>query len=385
MKKLFKERNQDQEKILEKVWQNGIIVFDTNVLLNLYRYNEDARDELLKLMKSFQKRLWMPYQVGLEFLANRVTVINWLHKGYEELTNQVDECKKNFFKFFDGNYSKHRHIDRKELETLFDQQLQVVKDKLNEWGNELPDYEKNDVVKDKILSLYDGRVGNDYSYDELLEIYAKGRIRYDNKIPPGYRDDTKDKKEMGVRHVYGDLIAWMQIMDYAKINKKNIIFVGEDLKDDWWEKDDGKLNSPRQELLDEFQHRTGMDVVFHTQKGFIEASKKKIKDETIKEIERVMMENQQILDNIIKVQKSMSTIVPRYDFSVLGKIPLPAFEDIQKLAIGQNLESIDRFRESLKPMMEHAEMYNTITQRIQEMTGWNTTAEKKKKSSGSLE
>ena len=104
MKKLFKERNQDQEKILEKVWQNGIIVFDTNVLLNLYRYNEDARDELLKLMKSFQKRLWMPYQVGLEFLANRVTVINWLHKGYEELTNQVDECKKNFFKFFDGNY-----------------------------------------------------------------------------------------------------------------------------------------------------------------------------------------------------------------------------------------------------------------------------------------
>lgn len=385
MKKLFKERNQDQEKILEKVWQNGIIVFDTNVLLNLYRYNEDARDELLKLMKSFQKRLWMPYQVGLEFLANRVTVINWLHKGYEELTNQVDECKKNFFKFFDGNYSKHRHIDRKELETLFDQQLQVVKDKLNEWGNELPDYEKNDVVKDKILSLYDGRVGNDYSYDELLEIYAKGRIRYDNKIPPGYRDDTKDKKEMGVRHVYGDLIAWMQIMDYAKINKKNIIFVGEDLKDDWWEKDDGKLNSPRQELLDEFQHRTGMDVVFHTQKGFIEASKKKIKDETIKEIERVMMENQQILDNIIKVQKSMSTIVPRYDFSALGKIPLPAFEDIQKLAIGQNLESIDRFRENLKPMMEHAEMYNTITQRIQEMTGWNTTAEKKKKSCGSLE
>ena len=128
-----------------------------------------------------------------------------------------------------------------------------------------------------------------------------------------------------------------------------------------------------------------MDVVFHTQKGFIEASKKKIKDETIKEIERVMMENQQILDNIIKVQKSMSTIVPRYDFSALGKIPLPAFEDIQKLAIGQNLESIDRFRESLKPMMEHAEMYNTITQRIQEMTGWNTTAEKKKKSSGSLE
>ena len=94
MKKLLKEQNTDWSVISEKVWQNGVIVFDTNVLLNLYRYNEEARDELLKLMKSFQKRLWMPYQVGLEFLANRVTVINWLHKGYEELTNQVDECKK---------------------------------------------------------------------------------------------------------------------------------------------------------------------------------------------------------------------------------------------------------------------------------------------------
>ena len=40
-------------------------------------------------------------------------------------------------------------------------------------------------------------------------------------------------------------------MDYAKANDKDVIFVGEDLKEDWWEKEDGKLNKPRQELLDE--------------------------------------------------------------------------------------------------------------------------------------
>lgn len=69
MKKLIEEQNIDWSAMSEKVWKDGIIVFDTNVLLNLYRYSEEARDELLELMKSFQKRLWMPYQVGLEFLA----------------------------------------------------------------------------------------------------------------------------------------------------------------------------------------------------------------------------------------------------------------------------------------------------------------------------
>lgn len=375
MKKLVKEQKKDWEAISEKVWQDGIIVFDTNVLLNLYRYNEEARDELLELMKSFQKRLWMPYQVGLEFLANRETVINWLHKGYKDLSGQVDECKKSFFKFFDGNYAKHRHIDRSELEKLFDQHLQPIKDKLSEWEKTMPDFEKKDVVKNKILAMYDKRVGKDYNYDELLEIYAKGRIRYDHKIPPGYKDDTKEKREMGVRHVYGDLTAWMQIMDYAREKEKDIIFVGEDLKEDWWEKDDGKITKPRQELIDEFSYRTGRDIVFHTQKGFIEASKKKIKEETMKEVERVREENQRML--IRKLQESMKGVMPRYDFSALRKFSVPAFDDIQKLALSQNFENIEKLRESWKPIQEQAEMYASFMKRIQEMTGSDALTEKK--------
>lgn len=380
MKNLVKEQNKDWGTMLEKVWQEGVIVFDTNVLLNLYRYNEAARDELLVLMKSFQKRLWMPYQVGLEFLANRETVINWLHKGYKDLSGQVDECKKSFFKFFDGNYAKHRHIDRVELENLFDQQLKPIKDKLCEWEKTLPDYDKKDVVKNRILAMYDKRVGKDYNYDELLEIYAKGRVRYDHKIPPGYKDCTKDKLETGARHVYGDLIAWMQIMDYAKENEKDIIFVGEDLKDDWWEKDDGKITKPRQELIDEFSYRTGRDIVFHTQKGFIEASKKKIKEETIKEVERVREENAHTLENLRKISEAMSALVPRYDFSVLSKYEIPTYADVQKLAISQRVKDMEQWQASLKAIQENAGLHSMIAEQLQNMTmnGWNVAEVKKK-------
>lgn len=377
MKKLIEEQNIDWSAMSEKVWKDGIIVFDTNVLLNLYRYSEDARDELLKLMKSFQKRLWISYQVGLEFLANRETVIRWLHKGYKDLSSQVDECKKSFFKFYEGNYAKHRHINRQELEELFDLQLQPIKDKLKEWEEAAPDYDKKDVVKNKILAMYNKRVGSDYNYDELLEIYAKGKVRYEHQIPPGYKDDTKDKREMGARHVYGDLIAWMQIIDYAKENKKDVIFVGEDLKEDWWEKEDGKINKPRQELIDEFCYRTGKDIVFYTQKGFIESSKKNIKETTLKEVERVTNENRQMLEGLIKAQESIAAVLPRYDFSALSRIPLPAFEEIQKLTISQNFESIEKLRETLKPIREHAEMYTSLTKQIQELVGLGWKKEKK--------
>ena len=380
MKKIIKKQDVDWRAISEKVWQDGVIVFDTNVLLNRYRYNEEARDELLALMKSFQKRLWMPYQVGLEFLANRESVIHWLHKGYKDLSEQVDECKKSFFKFLDGNYAKHRHIDRSELEKLFDQQLQPIKDKLSEWEKTLPDYDKKDVIKNKILAMYEKKVGNDYNYDELLEIYAKGRIRYDHKVPPGYKDDTKDKREMGARHVYGDLIAWMQIMDYAKETDKDIIFVGEDLKEDWWEKDDGKINKPRQELLDEFKYRTGRDVVFHTQKGFVEASKKKIKETTMKEIERVREENAHTLEYLRKTSEAMAALVPHYDFSELSKFEIPTYADIQKLAISPSVKDIGQWQASLKAIQENVGLHSMIAEQLQKMTmnGWNVVDVKKK-------
>lgn len=367
MRRFIKDQNTEETVIFEKVWQNGVIVFDTNVLLNLYKYNKEARNELIKLMKSYQSRLWMPYQIGLEFMANCESVKAWVHNGFKDLVAQVDECKKDFFKYYDQNYSKHKHINKKELEQLFDQQLQPIKDKLIEWEKSTPDYDKKDVVKNKIVDLYDQKVGSDYNYDELLEIYAKGRIRYDNKIPPGYKDNTKDKLEMGVRHVFGDLIAWMQIMDYAKANDKDVIFVGEDLKEDWWEKEDGKLNKPRQELLDEFRYRTGREIVFHTQKGFIEASKKKLKKETIKEVERVREENMHMLEQLRIASESISPLLTRFDYSALGRACTPSFEEIQKLAT-VSAPNMQAYQQSLKSIQEHAHIYTPLFERIRELS-----------------
>ncbi|MFC7470849.1 PIN-like domain-containing protein [Actinomadura keratinilytica] len=46
-------------------------MLDTNVLLSLYEYTETSRKEVLSALEQTAGRLWMPYQVGLEFVRGR--------------------------------------------------------------------------------------------------------------------------------------------------------------------------------------------------------------------------------------------------------------------------------------------------------------------------
>lgn len=53
----------------------GIVVPDANVFLNLYRYNEQTRNDLLAVFRQLGDRLWVPHQVIVEFWRNRETVL----------------------------------------------------------------------------------------------------------------------------------------------------------------------------------------------------------------------------------------------------------------------------------------------------------------------
>ena len=51
MKSLFKGFYQLTEEEFKSLWENSLFIFDTNVLLNLYRYQSSTRDALLKVME----------------------------------------------------------------------------------------------------------------------------------------------------------------------------------------------------------------------------------------------------------------------------------------------------------------------------------------------
>lgn len=46
MKERFKEYIAPTEEEKRTIWENATIVFDTNILFNLYRYTAETRDDL---------------------------------------------------------------------------------------------------------------------------------------------------------------------------------------------------------------------------------------------------------------------------------------------------------------------------------------------------
>src|SRR5262249_9034491 len=68
---------------------SGLIVLDTNVLLNLYRYHEQTRRELLDVLAQLGDHLWIPHHVRAEFWQRRPTLLQD-PKGVEEVVRDLE-------------------------------------------------------------------------------------------------------------------------------------------------------------------------------------------------------------------------------------------------------------------------------------------------------
>lgn len=291
MKKKFREQFALEQEKKQSIWKNAIVVFDTNILLNLYRYNKETCDDLLKYMKTFSDRLWMPFQVGWEYHNNRLNVAYNYQNAYCELLKVIEENRKSIEGFFQ-KFPHHPQLSSKVFFELYDRsEIEIRKyiDGLKE--NDSKNFDK-DTILETLADLYDGKVGEDYSEDRYKEIYKEGDKRYKSKIPPGYKDDTKDKREKGERHLYGDYLVWQQIIDKAVAVKKDFIFVSDDLKEDWLLVIHGEKKGPRKELLKEFNDKThGNTILIYNQEQFLNYArnieKADIKDETINEVKSV--------------------------------------------------------------------------------------------------
>jgi hypothetical protein len=85
---------QPSEESFGRLWQHGTVVLDTNVLLNLYRVSQATRDEVFELLQKLEGRLWLPYQVGLEFHRRRLSVISEQHSIYRSLQTLVQNTQE---------------------------------------------------------------------------------------------------------------------------------------------------------------------------------------------------------------------------------------------------------------------------------------------------
>lgn len=239
-----------------KLWDTAIFVPDANVLLHCLRHTTVVRDELLRLFEAIGDALWIPYQVGLEFQRNRLDVEFGALDAYDALIKDqeanIDKARERL-----RQLRAHPTIDvQKELAAL-DMFISDFTARMKAARDAHPSAEIDGVLE-KLTKLLENRVGDKWSPEKLVALKKEGDDRYSKKVPPGYKDQ---KKDAGEYDKFGDLIIWKDMIARAKAEKRPVIFISDDAKEDWWWIHRGRKIGPRPELIEEFRAEAGQD--FH--------------------------------------------------------------------------------------------------------------------------
>lgn len=280
MKNIFPGYYKKSKEELTQLWENGIICFDANVLLNLYRYSEETRNELLNLIEKFSEKIWLPHQVALEYNRNRYEVIADQEKAYKEFVSKIKQIEDDL-----KSTTKPPFLSRKNhnaLKKVFKEVNSEVEESINKYCN----YLQQDSIFEQVSDIFQDKISAAFEKDEFDKIISEGEKRYKQKIPPGFEDEkTKDGERK-----YGDLVLWKQIIKKATEEKKPIILITDERKIDWWWKiKDGRNMGPRQELVEEIKREANVDFHMYSSERFLTYGLKYLKEQinrkTLEEIQ----------------------------------------------------------------------------------------------------
>ncbi|MFM7022841.1 MAG: PIN domain-containing protein [Flavobacteriales bacterium] len=258
MKTKFKAWNRKNPDEIKVIWDSGLITFDTNVLLGLYRVPSSLSDRFFDIVKKLGDRVFITNHVALEFHKNRFNVIVDNYSSLSKLNKEIDQFEKQL------NESKFQNYLSDKAKKTLKEEIVDKKTKLEARKKYYEDLEKKDVIYDKLDQLLKDKIEEPFDEKELEEIFKEGGSRYKKLIPPGYKDHEKDENK------YGDLVIWKEIIRKAKSEKKSIVFISDEKKEDWiWAQKDKKRIGPRPELLIEIEKEANVQFSINTLSGFI--------------------------------------------------------------------------------------------------------------------
>lgn len=252
MKDLFKSFTSPSDEAIEAAWKSDqtIFVFDTNVFLNLYGFEQQTRKDFFTTAQKIQEKVWIPFHVGLEFHNQRLNVIGREKKVFQDL-NDITERLLTKLR---ADLAEHKLQTKfPKIQELSEQLISTVERAISDfrkniepWDKKQPGIRSSDEVLAKIYQITQNRVGNPpIDQNWLDEIYNEGQIRYERRIPPGFKDVGKDHinntapeffhNKLRYLRKFGDLIIWKQIIHHTSTTPiKNIFFITDDTKEDWW-------------------------------------------------------------------------------------------------------------------------------------------------------
>lgn len=285
----FSEYYRPTEDEFRLLWDTAEIAFDTNVLLDLYRFSIYFRTDMLEVLGQVSERIWLPHQVAFEYQERRLGVLDEERQAYSDVKKQLANSKASALKSFTQR-PRNLMLDQEEAKSVVGKAYELILAYVEEQEKAHPDLNgdgapgDHDEVRDALDRLFEGKVGQPFSRERRLEIETDGTDRYRNEIPPGFSDDTKKGSSK-----FGDLLIWNQLMDRSRSTGKPLLFITNDDKEDWWLQVNNKSVLPHPKLVQEFKRETNQSFYMYRAPVFLLRAKDhlaaSISPESVLEIE----------------------------------------------------------------------------------------------------
>lgn len=270
----------------------GLVVPDTNVLLDLYRYHEQTRNDLFAVLRSIGEHLWVPHQVMREFWRNRegVLLARRTDDTAQALTDQRDAATKKLREWANRVGLPEERVT--VLETGLIQAFAPIIEDARKFADEMES--ARDTNRDSVIAelekILNGRVGAALEQTEYEEAVAEGKRRVEAGEPPGAGDGGKQGDGPA-----GDYLVWVQVLREAERRRQNVLLVTGERKPGWWRREHGELRGPRLELFDELKALADVRLFIQRPGSLLvqarDALRINVRDESVKDIERVAQED----------------------------------------------------------------------------------------------
>ncbi len=237
----------------------GLVVLDTNAVLDLYRFTDPTREEYFAALELLGERLWIPNRVGEEFHDRRASVIAD-RQGIRDVIN--DQMAKPIAELVAiAAHHAHRHgLDQKVAADVRDGVRAAVDTMIREIEGtvgitiDLDAHPDSDPILTQLGELFDGKIGAAFGDKEAAAAHKEHKIRLAGHIPPGYADVGKGERAIG------DFLVWKQTINEASSRGLPVLLVTNETKPDWVFSD-GHYTMPRVELVREMKKQA--DCEFH--------------------------------------------------------------------------------------------------------------------------
>jgi len=264
--------------------KEGLVVIDTNVLLNLYKYDPDVTHQWFDIFEKLGSRLWIPHQVLVEFWKNRDRLA-----GHPDNTlkaaSDIRKARQSLINSY-AAWIRDRGLTQTETQRDLVRDLTGTVDSLldeidaadtlhRERFDSDPAHDEVAQELARLTSLPSNAVRGGKAFgDAVLKAeLARADQRYAESIPPGYMDDKENERtKVGKSSVakYGDYLLWRQTLNEAKTYVETegascVVLITDDGKEDWWRKfvsdDEEHRQVARPELVEEMFRETGAHYI----------------------------------------------------------------------------------------------------------------------------